>query len=121
LILPRSSERPGRSPVLNGACISITQNVAAILKQHITLEVEGIDRMYLSAHAPRLQGPQDVVSFFQRHLGEPVASSSLMAPRTQAFVAAMERFVNGRSILVAEFRKGPRPLCQVLDNQSRGC
>jgi hypothetical protein len=86
----------------------MTQNVAAILKQHVTLEVEGIDRMYLNAYVPRLQWPQGVVSFFQRHLGQPVASSALMAPRTQAFVAAIERFVKARSIPVVEFRKGQR-------------
>jgi hypothetical protein len=28
----------------------ITQNVAEIIRHHVTLEVEGIDRMYLNAY-----------------------------------------------------------------------
>ena len=66
--------------------MSITRNVATILKEHVALEVEGIDRMYLNVYVPRLQWEQGVVGFFQNHLGQPVASSALMAPRTQAFV-----------------------------------
>ena len=88
--------------------MSITQNVATILKDHVTLEVEGMDRMYLNVYVPRLQWEQGVVGFFQRHLGQPVASSALMAPRTRDFVAAIERFVKARSIPVVEFRKGQR-------------
>ena len=88
--------------------MSITPNVARILREHVTLEVEGIDRMYLNVYVPRLQWEQGVVAFFQRHLGQPVASSALMAPRTREFVAAIERFVEARSLPVVEFRKGQR-------------
>ncbi len=35
--------------------MSIPQSVATILKDHVTLEVESIDRMYLHAYVPRLQ------------------------------------------------------------------
>ena len=76
--------------------------------KNVTLEVEGIDRMYLNVYVPRLQWEQGVVGFFQRHLGQPVASSALMAPRTRDFVAAIERFVKAHSIPVVEFRKGQR-------------
>ena len=63
--------------------MSIAPRVAQILEKHVTLEVEGIDRMYLNVYVPRLQWEQGVVGFFQRHLGQPVASSALMAPRTR--------------------------------------
>ncbi len=66
--------------------MSIASSVAQILEKHVTLEVESIDRMYLNVYVPRLQWEQGVVGFFQNHLGQPVASSALMAPRTQAFV-----------------------------------
>ena len=35
--------------------MSIMPNVATILKDHVTLEVEGINRMYLNVYIPRLQ------------------------------------------------------------------
>lgn len=88
--------------------MSITPSVAQILEKHVTLEVEGIDRMYLNVYVPGLQWEQGVVAFFQKHLGQPVASSALMAPRTRDFVAAVERFVKRRSIPVVAFHKGER-------------
>ena len=33
----------------------IAQSVADILKDHVKLSVEGIDRMYLNVYVPRLQ------------------------------------------------------------------
>jgi hypothetical protein len=88
--------------------MSIASSVAQILEKHVTLEVEGIDRMYLNVYVPRLQWEQGVVGFFHKHLGQPVASSALMAPRTRDFVAALERFVKAQSIPVVPFRKGQR-------------
>ena len=57
--------------------MSIALNVARMLAQHVTLEVEGIDRMYLNVYVPRLPWEQGVVGFFQRHLGQPVAIAML--------------------------------------------
>lgn len=88
--------------------MSVTQNVATILKDHVTLEVEGIDRMYLNVLVPHLQWDQGIVGFFRKPRGQPTASSALMAPRTRDFVAAVERFVKARSIPVVQFRKDER-------------
>ncbi len=50
----------------------------------MTLEVEGIDRMYLNVYIPQLQREQGVVSFLNYHRGQPFASSALLAPITDA-------------------------------------
>ena len=34
--------------------MSLPRSVADVLKDHVTLEVEGIDRMYLNVYQPRL-------------------------------------------------------------------
>ena len=34
--------------------MSLPRSVAEVLKQHVTLEVEGIDRMYLNVYQPRV-------------------------------------------------------------------
>lgn len=86
--------------------MSIPQCVAAILKDHVTLEVESIDRMYLHAYVPRLQYPSGVVGFFRQHRGQPIASSALMSPLTRDFVAAIERFVKNHSVPLITFAKG---------------
>ena len=35
--------------------MSLPRSVAEILKEHVTLEIEGIDRMYLNVYIPQLQ------------------------------------------------------------------
>src|SRR5579862_7905265 len=72
--------------------MSLPRTVAEVLRQHVTLEVEGIDRMYLNVYQPRLQCEGQVAAFFRSHRGHTFASSALMDPMTKAFIASVERF-----------------------------
>ena len=74
--------------------MSLPRSVAEILREHVTLEVEGIDRMYLNAYVPGLQYESGVAAFFRRHRGQPFASSALMEPISKAFFAAIHAFVH---------------------------
>src|SRR3989304_9692921 len=62
---PGQPEPPMRVPL----------NVAEVLTDHVVLEVESIDRMYLNAYVPQLQRELGVVSFFRFHRGYTFASS----------------------------------------------
>jgi len=88
--------------------MSIARSVAQILSQHVTLELEGIDRMYLNVYVPRLQREAGVASFFRCHRGHRFASSVLMDPISQAFVAGIEGFAEEHELDVVAFRKGQR-------------
>jgi hypothetical protein len=88
--------------------MSIPRSVAQILDDHVTLTVDSIDRMYLSAYVPHLQYASGVVTFFCRHRGHAVASSSLMDPMTRQFVAATERYAEQHHIPLITFEKGQR-------------
>ena len=88
--------------------MSLPQSVAEILKEHVTLEVEGIDRMYLNVYIPQLQREGGVASFFRAHRGHLFASSALMDPISKTFVAAMERFATENQVPLLTFRKGER-------------
>ena len=72
--------------------MSVPRSVAEILREHVTLEVESIDRMYLNVYVPRLQAERGVVGFFRYHRGHPFASSALMEPISKAFIRALEAF-----------------------------
>jgi hypothetical protein len=74
----------------------------------VTLEVEGLDRMYLNVYVPQLQRELGVVSFFRYHLGQPFASSALMEPITRAFVASVKEFGEKGDIEVVAFSRGQR-------------
>ena len=88
--------------------MSVPRSVAEVLAEHVTLEVEGIDRMYLNVYVPALQREQGVASFFRFHRGHQFASSALMDPISKTFVAALEAFAKQEKIPVIPFRKGQR-------------
>lgn len=90
--------------------MTLPRTVAEVLSQHTPLEVESIDRMYLNAYVPGLQHDGGVAAFFRSHRGQPFASSALMAPISQAFVAAIEAFVAKHGVPLIVFAKGQRNL-----------
>jgi hypothetical protein len=86
--------------------MNIPRSVAEVLAEHVTLEVEGIDRMYLNVYIPELQREQGVACFFRFHRGHQFASSALMDPISTTFVAALEAFARQEKIPLILFRKG---------------
>jgi hypothetical protein len=74
----------------------------------VTLEVEGIDRMYLNVYQPKLQSEKQAACFFRFHRGQPVASSSLMGVMTNEFLRRVDAFVAEQQIPVVSFKKGQR-------------
>ncbi|MGH9205432.1 MAG: hypothetical protein ACRD1G_02560 [Acidimicrobiales bacterium] len=88
--------------------MTLARSVADVLSDHVTLEVECIDRMYLNLYVPKLQYETGVVGFFRGHRGYTFASSALMDPITKDFVAAIHRFVRDEGIDLVAFEKGQR-------------
>ncbi len=88
--------------------MSVPLSVATILADHVTLEVESLDRLYLNVYVPALQCVPGVLRFFREHCGQPIASSALMAPISAAFVAAIRAFVAREGVPLVDFRRGQR-------------
>ena len=88
--------------------MSVPRSVAEVLGEHVTLEVECIDRMYLNVYQPKLQRELGVVGFFKYHRGFPFVSSALMDPITKAFVADIHRFVAAEGVPLVDFTPGQR-------------
>ena len=86
----------------------IRKNVAEILDEHVTFELEAIDRMYLNAYVPSLQTGAGFVYFLKTQLGVRVPSTVMVAPMSQRFVEAMERFVEREGVDLVTFAKGQR-------------
>ena len=99
--------------------MSLPRSIADVLNDHVTLEVEGIDRMYLNVYQPRLQTDRGVAAFFRFHRGETFASSALMAPMSAAFIAAIDRFVEQEQIDLITFAKGQRKDDIALEYQAQ--
>src|SRR5262249_26726262 len=86
----------------------VRKNVAEILTNHVTFELEAIDRMYLNASIPSLQTGAGFVYFVKTQLGARVPSTMMVAPMSEHFVAAIERFVATQGIDLVTFEKGQR-------------
>jgi len=86
----------------------MSMSVAEILTQHVTLELECIDRMFLNVYIPRLQHPDLAATFFLKHRGQPIPSSALMAPISRAFIAALHAFAEQHGLELVRFRRGER-------------
>lgn len=74
-----------------------TRRVSEILRKHVTLEVEGIDRMYLNAVVPILQAGGGFNWFFRECRGQRFAAAAMMAPMTRAFVGSIEAYARSSS------------------------
>lgn len=88
--------------------MTLPRSVADVLGDHVTLEVECIDRMYLNLYQPRLQHELGVVGFFKLHRGFPFVSSALMDPISKRFVADLHRFVADHGVDLVDFAPGQR-------------
>src|SRR4029453_18990462 len=102
--------------------MTLPRTVAQVLNDHVTLEVEGIDRMDLNVYQPRLQTDRGVAAFFRFHRGETFASAALMDPISETFIAAVECFVEREQIPLISFAKGQRKddIAKRYHSQSHG-
>ena len=88
--------------------MTLPRTVADVLTDHVTFEVECIDRMYLNVWQPRLAYGGGVAGFFTGHRGNVYASTALMDPMSKAFVADIHHFIAARGLELVHFAKGQR-------------
>ena len=88
--------------------MTLPRSAADVLASHVVFELECIDRVYCSLYVPELQRDLGVVGFIREHLGKPVASTAVLAERTEAFYAQIRKFAAGNGIPVVDFKPGQR-------------
>lgn len=88
--------------------MTVARSVAEVLSDHVTLEVECIDRLYLNMYVPILQRPEGAAYFIRTQRASKFASTVVVAPMTRAFVAAVERFCEHEAVPLVKFKRGER-------------
>lgn len=88
--------------------MTVARTATEALADHLTLEVESIDRLYLNVYQSTLQASAGSARFFREVRGMPVPSSALMVPMTQAFVASVEAFARDHGIDLISFQHAER-------------
>jgi hypothetical protein len=84
----------------------MTPNIADIIRQHVSLEVRCIDRLYLHAYMPKLQTSGGLCYFLRDHLGYSIPSPALFKPMRDRLATAVEHFVARHAIPVVKFDAG---------------
>lgn len=82
-------------------------NVAELIKDHVTLTVDCVDRVYLNAYVPGLYSSGGVVNFL-RQRGQTIPSPALFGRITDGFKAGLRAWADQRQIPWLEFKKGER-------------
>jgi hypothetical protein len=88
--------------------MSIARSVADVLRDHVVLELEAIDRMYLNVYVPHLQTVGAVVGYLRGHRGQRFASTAAVVPMSEAFVRNIEQFVADERVDLVSFDKKQR-------------
>jgi hypothetical protein len=88
--------------------MTLPRSVSDVLADHVVLEVESIDRMYLNVYVPELQRTGQVVGFLMRHRGFSIASTALVAPMSKQFVSDIYDYAAAHDVPVVRFAKGQR-------------
>jgi hypothetical protein len=88
--------------------MTLPRSVADVVSRHVLFEVESIDRMYLNLYVPQLQRVEGLLGFIHGHLGQPIASTSVIAPMSRDFVARLAAFADVHDIPRIDFARGQR-------------
>ena len=88
--------------------MSVARSVADILAEHVSFEVECIDRMYCNVYVPQLQYPAGLAAYVHHQLGLPIASTAPLAAMTDRFAKAVHVFARQHQIPWVDFVKGQR-------------
>ncbi len=83
-------------------------NVNEILRDHVTLTVDCMDRIYLNGYIPNLQVPGQLVNFLTKHRGNKIPSPALLGKIGERFASAVKQFAEDHRIAIIHFERGQR-------------
>jgi hypothetical protein len=79
--------------------------IASLLREHVTLQVRSVDRLFLQAYMPRLVTAHQVVRFLLDR-GFNIPSPALLGKMGRAYVRAIERYAQQHELPIVRFGKG---------------
>jgi hypothetical protein len=85
-----------------------TPTLAQLQSEHVVMELECIDRMYLNAYVPQLTSEGGIAAFCRGYLGHRFASTKQAVAMTEAFVHSIRSFIVREGLELVPFKKGQR-------------
>ena len=90
--------------------MAATVTVNDLLDDHVVLDVQWLDRIYLNGYVPKLQVGGQVVGFMTRHLGYRIPSPAILEKIGTRFRQDVREFAEEHHIPVIRFNKGDRKI-----------
>jgi hypothetical protein len=84
----------------------MTPNIDSIIRDHVTLTVRCLDRIYLQGYMPKLQTSGRLCYFLRDHLGHPIPSPALFRPMPDRFVNAVKAYATDHAVPLVPFESG---------------
>ena len=94
-------------------------NVHELIRDHVTLSIRCLDRLYLHAYLPKLQTSGGLCYFLRDHLGHPIPSPALFAPMHDRLIAAIKAFATTQQAPLIAFERGQRKDDVVAQHRAR--
>jgi hypothetical protein len=94
-------------------------NVHELIRDHVTLSIRCLDRLYLHAYLPKLQTSGGLCYFLRDHRGQPIPSPALFKPMLDRFLAAIDTYAATHDVPLIEFERGQRKDDVVADYRRR--
>ena len=94
-------------------------NVHELIRDHVTLSIRCLDRLYLHAYMPKLQTSGGLCYFLRDHLGHPIPSPALFPPMHDRFIAAIKTYASGHDVPLIAFERGQRKDDVVAEHRTR--
>ena len=88
--------------------MTLPLSVAQLQQDHVVLELECIDRLYLNAYVPRLTSAAGVAGFLRGYLGHRFASTKYAGEMTDRFIVRIRDFLRREDLDLVRFHKGQR-------------
>lgn len=82
-------------------------NLNELLRDHVTLDIECLDRLYLNGYVPHLQMGGQLVQFLHQR-GWQIPSPVLLERLTKEYVAAVKGFAESQQVPLIKFEPGVR-------------
>jgi len=98
--------------------MKVTKSLAELQKEHVVMQLECIDRMYLNAYVPQLTSEAGIAAFCRGYLGHRFASTKQAVAMTETFVKSIRAFIESEGVELVHFKKGQRKQ-SCVDSTSR--
>ena len=83
-------------------------NVHEIMRDHVSLSIGCVDRLYVNGYVPTLQVPGQLCTFMSAHLGQPIPSPAVLRPIHDRLVHSVEEYARRHQIPMIQFERGER-------------